>query len=96
MARLVVEVNQDKTDPADIIESLRNILSNLHYDTKQCELCDYVAHVDEMFTCADCNISICQHCIDLKVSPDTLIVCSECYKSRDKASSSDEDESATE
>ncbi len=63
----------------DLARHLRDILSDLHYSTKQCVGCNWVDHEDEegWEECMKCGASICNDCSE----DESELVCHECDSS---------------
>ena len=69
----------------DIISHLRDILSQIHYNTKQCVCCDWVVHEDNKgYKCSKCEDFICENCYDDHGNSSEKIFCENCEGSDDE------------
>jgi hypothetical protein len=82
--RIVVPVTP--CDYKRLCETLLEVLSNLHYATKECVACGWVMHESAQWeACRRCDWALCRACVDeaRAASPvsdpeKALIVCAEC------------------
>lgn len=55
--------SREKCNKDDIIDRLREILSSLHYSTRECVNCNWIDHTDDYKSCEECGEYICKECI---------------------------------
>ena len=64
---LVLVLRSDDYYGNDLTEHLREILSKLHYETRECSSCGWITHEDETkkwTRCFECGRAICDTCVD--------------------------------
>ncbi len=63
-------------DYEDIIDHLRSVLNDLHYETGQCADCRGVYHASEIkwSSCEECDESLCEICVDGRIEA----ICAKC------------------
>jgi len=73
-----------------IISKLRSILSDLHYSTHQCAICNWVEYSDRRTTCSNCgNYSICVRCWNSLEGNE--LVCLECIEQQEEEEGEEEE-----
>lgn len=92
--KLALLLKNKKADSNANVHCLRDALSNLHYDTRECSYCGWVDHEDELAKqeCLECNgpLLICDDCVEGYIEPLDAYCCRECIKT--KATAEEEDE----
>ena len=69
----------EPANPDDIIEHLREILSNLNYSTHKCICCEWIDHEDEDWCrCHDCEEYICHECYEQLSTGGKGVFCDGC------------------
>jgi hypothetical protein len=79
-----VVIPENECNRSTLVDHLRDILSNLHYDTYICHYCGWVDRTGKnrnrgnWTTCHDCTSRICWFCYDEHGQESDIVYCHEC------------------